>query len=142
MWKNVLAHWRGELDPLTSCLLGLVAPVPIIIGATTLPLLIIILVGLIGGSPAAKILSVPRYLGYVSTCTLIAVLLIGGTWLGVGIFRCGVRYASDRTNTTARRIGGVAATAWGLLIVFSTGDAVKLLGESYETIRETFKAFK
>jgi hypothetical protein len=47
-----------------------------------------------------------------------AVFLLWGIWAAVGIFRCGARNAFDKTNTTGRRIGGVAAVA-GVVLVAS-----------------------
>jgi hypothetical protein len=98
MQKYMLAHWRGELGLLQSCLLNGVAVYCL--------LLVLVFVIIKSGGADSQILV---YAGA-------GVFLLWGIWAVVGIFRCGARNAFDRANTKIRRIGGAAAIA-GVVVV-------------------------
>jgi hypothetical protein len=99
MWNYIVAHWRGRLGLLKSCLLN---------GVGVYCLLVLVSM-IIGGRVAQS---------WTLAYAVLGVFVLWGIWAGVGIFRCGARNAFDSTNTKIRRIGGVAAIA-GVVLVAS-----------------------
>ena len=105
MSENYLvAHWRGELGLLKSLFANGVA------GYFLLILLGLIFQTATGPTPLL-------FYGFLGC------FLLWASWAYVGIFRCGKRYALDRTKSLSRRISGVAV-ATGSLIVGSLFFAV------------------
>ena len=105
MSENYLvAHWRGELGLLKSIFANGVAGY-----------FLLILLGLIFQTAAGP--TPLLFYGFLGC------FLLWASWAYVGIFRCGKRYALDRTKSLSRRISGVAV-ALGSLIVGSLFFAV------------------
>jgi hypothetical protein len=101
MWNYIVAHWSGRLGLLRSCLLN---------GAAVYCLLLLVSWAI---ATSAAVGSSPMFVYAVA-----GVFVLWGIWAGVGIFRCGGRNAFDSTNTTIRRIGGVAAIAGVVLVAW------------------------
>ena len=101
MWDYIKAHWQGRLGLLRSCLLNGLAGY-----------LLVLTVGLI-----------PAWFGFVDMGLLVyaGLIVLWWIWAGVGIVRCGGRYAFNKENTLVRRFGGVAAILGGGLISWLVG---------------------
>lgn len=117
MRKYILAHWRGELGLLRSCFVnGVAVYLVLILGGAGLGML---LKSVVGASRFDMLAGTP-----VTVFGVLAVFVLWLLWAVVGILRCGTRNAIDRSNTTARRIGGTAAVAATLFLAFLTAKDV------------------
>src|SRR5436305_13487851 len=118
MHKYVLAHWCGEHGLLRSCLLngGILFFVSAIGWALLGCLLLIPVFAIVHFAFGVRTETCTWIATYILCYTSLAGGLLWAIWASVGIFRCGVRNAFDKTNTKARRIGGVVAIAWALWI--------------------------
>jgi hypothetical protein len=108
----IVAHWRGQFGLLRSCFVNGVGGY----------LLLVVASGILGGAVAEGPALSHRVLQALSLYGGLLAFIVWSIWALVGIFRCGARNAFDRTNATARRVGGAAAIAGALLAALTMLD--------------------
>jgi hypothetical protein len=108
--EYILAHWRGHLGLARSSLLN------------GLTIYLLLVVGLVVLGSIAQVQS------QIITFGLLVIFLIWAIWAGVGIVRCGIRYAFNRGNSTSYRLAGIAAII-GVAIVaaLNANDVLRIL---------------
>jgi hypothetical protein len=119
MRKYLLSHWRGQQGLLQSCLLN---------GGV---LYFLVNQAWIYVVFSMMVLALPwerHDPGPLMARSFAVGALLYMVWACTGIFRCAARNAFNQMNTKARRIGGVGAIAWGIVIALYTLWSVAHIG--------------